>query len=101
MPEAPVTVPPAVTFTLLMTSDANASPPVAIAIVPSVVSLFEAASDPEGRPASDTTFSPRTSTLGRESSSSEIVTVAVDVSPSPSVIIYWNVTTPSSPGAGV
>ena len=107
VPVAVVTVPPAVTLVPLIVSEAMLSPPVEAAIVPLAISLFAAESEPAGslpragRPDSATSLSPAASIVGTESRSNVIVAVVVDTSPSPSVIEYWNVTLPCSPGAGV
>ena len=108
------TVPPAVTLTPLMNRLPTVSLPVLMLIVPIAVSLGSsltpaAAASPEpsdsparaGSPASLTTGRRVTEIVGTASGSKVIVTVATDVSPSPSVIRYWKVTVPSSPAEGV
>ena len=111
---APLTVPPAVTLMPSTIRLASVSLPVVMLILPTAVSVGSplapaAAASPEpsdsepraGSPASLTLWSPVTPTVGVESPSSVIVTVAIDVSPSPSVILYWKVTVPCSPAVGV
>jgi len=71
----------------LTTSEATLSLPVVNVKLPVVVSLFDAAFDPAGRPASSTLLSAPRLIVGIESFASVRVTVAVDVSPSPSVIV--------------
>ena len=90
---AVVTVPPVVTLVPLMTRLASVSPPVVTGIVPKAVSSGLAALEPAGSSPragsadSLTVLSPATETVGFESASNVIVTVARLVSPSPSVIV--------------
>ena len=101
-------MPPPVTSTSLILTEPRPSLPVLMASVPEVVWPMPGV-EPSVRPDSFTWPLPlcasgllgTTSTVGVESASSVMVTVASLSSPSASVIVYLKVTTPSSPAAGV